>query len=217
MQHLICSFLFYILVSLSFNTNAQYYNPPPAEIIPNAITTASESSAWEAPDEISIIIQLTEYVHTDPQSQESTSIELGEVKSNALKKLKKFNVKLEDMEFLGMNEANSTNNGNFYGTNYNTTQKRLLSASYKFKWNQTLEKLDDLFIALRINGVNSVATSCEYSDQLKSEIKARLLEKCIANCNQDANTIASQSNVKLGQITSITSSITFSQLTYITT
>jgi uncharacterized protein YggE len=174
----------------------------------NTITINSNAHIWQSPDLVKVQITITEYVHTDPVSQETTSIELSTIKNTLCEKLKELGVDQNELQFASMAEGNNHYNyGNQYAlTPYTNTQKKSLSAAYNLKWKASENELTKLFEALRFNGVTSVVLQCDYSQELDAEIRQELLENCIKEGQEDAMIAARIANKKLGEIVSIANS-----------
>ena len=170
----------------------------------NTLTIHSNAHIVKSPDLVTIQITLTEYVHTDPTSQETTSIELSTIKKTLLEKLKELGVDESALKFASMLEGNNHYNyNNSFAINYNTTQKKSLSAAYNLKWTASEKELQRLFETLRFNGITSIVLQCDYSDELDAEIRQELLESCIKEGKKDALIAVEALNMKLGEVVSL--------------
>lgn len=168
----------------------------------NTITIKTSTSKWYSPDELKISITLTEYIHTDPVTQESTSIELETIRKTVFKKLLKFDIEEKDIVLTSIQKARN----NFNAAGYSSTQKRSLSIGYEFDWNQETDKLQGLYEALRLNGVSGIYVQTSFSRELIDKIEIELTELCIEKGKKDADKIAEKIGRKIGKIKSISTS-----------
>lgn len=190
-----------------------------AETESSSITITSSADVWASPDEVTVQITISEYVHTDPETQATTAISLEKVKKTLFEKLKVIGVDKSDLEFSSMAEGNNYNNYN-YGyvapsyPNYNSTQKKTLSSTYYLEWSSSESKLQELYETLRFNGLTSVILNCDYSEELKGKIREELIDECIKNGTIDAQLVAKSTGVTLGEIVSFTLDQTYNNQQY---
>jgi hypothetical protein len=166
------------------------------------VTVNTSACVFESPDIIKVVVNILEYVHTDPLNQETTSIDLEVIEKKFYDKLKDFDISKDDVEFVSIMEANNNQGYNAYGNQYNTTKKKALCATYSFTWNKDKEELPAIFEALRFNGISFIGLNGEYSEELLQSIRTELIEKCILKGKLELNLISDKSNLNTGDIIS---------------
>lgn len=193
-----------LISSMAIGQNAA--TPKPIESNPQTITVQHQTSIEYIPDEIQMKIVLLEYLKTDPETQQTSTIEMTEIEKQLLEKIKPYGLDKSDLSLSDISDQvqNTNNNGFGYAQpiGYNSTQKRLIRKTYALTWTKSTNELQPFMESLRFNGIQSIYLNAETSNRKTKELEEDLLEKVMEESKNQAELIALNTKKSVGEIVS---------------
>ncbi len=172
---------------------------------PNTITIQHRTTIDFTPDEIDVNITLLEYVKTDPENQQTSTVEIDQLEKQLIEKLKPYNIKASDLILTSISDQATNANNGFYNATplYTNTQKRLLCKTMTFSWNKPVDELQAFMEAMRFTGVQSIYIHSNLSEKKMKELNDQLLSQAMKESKEQALQISNTSNTKLGDIVKV--------------
>lgn len=198
-----------LIVALSTTASfAQEASTPvvAASSAPNTITIQHRTAIDYTPDEIDINITLKEYVKTDPESQQTTTIDINELENLLIEKLKPFGYKKNDLNLSNINDMVLNQNNGMYGIQsslYSNTQKRTLQKTFVLSWKKSANQLQSFMEAMRFTGVHTIYINSSISNAKKKELNKKLMEQVMSEAREQAEDVSDMTGKTLGEVVSV--------------
>lgn len=172
---------------------------------PNTITIQHRTSVDYTPDEIDVNITLLEYVKTDPENQQTSTVEIEQVEKQLLEKLKPYGIKAHDLILTSISDQSANTTNNMYGVAplYTNTQKRLLRKTLTFEWNKPADELESFMESMRFTGIQSIFINSNLSNEKREELNNQLLNQAMKESKEQASRICESSNQELGDVSKV--------------
>lgn len=158
-----------LISGLTFSQDAG--NGDELTLNPKTVTIQHQTSIEYVLDKIQISVTLNEYVKTDPETQQTSTVEIEEIGKHLLKKLKPFNIKMSNLQLASISDMVQPQQNNMYVQShlYTNTQKRLLRKTYIIEWEKSTEEIQPFMEGMRLTGVQSIYLNASISDSKKAE------------------------------------------------
>lgn len=194
MKNLILTVLLFSNISINAQSNVE--NQKTAKV------TSTVTKEYQ-PEFYEVSVTIKEYENINPEDQKVVRINIGDIEKSVFKKLEESGVKISTIIIDNIIETTPIqNNYGYMNTNYTSTQKRELSKTLNFQVKNNTE-LENIFLAMRINGVQNVYATPTFTDEKQLEIEKELIKMAIEKARIKANTLETLIGKKLGEVQSI--------------